>query len=219
MCYAGYGSLPAVGKICPQSQYKRGVIYTQKYPINFWRLFTACFQLSAFTFGGGYVIVPLMRKQFVDKLGWLDEHAMLDFTAIAQSTPGAMAVNASVLVGYHLLGLPGALVAIAGTVLPPLILLSLISLGYQAFIGSALVRAVLRGMEAGVCAVIVDVVASMGTAIIRRRSIYLLLIMVGAFIAASVLQVNVMLIIGVCALLGLVTTLLGKGKEADHDLS
>ena len=131
--------------------------------ISCWRLFLATFQLSAFTLGGGYVIVPLMKKQFVDKLGWLDEHTMLDFTAIAQSTPGAMAVNASVLVGYHLRGLPGALVSTAGTVLPPLLILSVISLGYRAFIENRLLQYVLHGMEAGVCAVIADVVASMAT--------------------------------------------------------
>ena len=84
----------------------------------YWKLFTSTFQLSAFTFGGGYVIVPLMKKQFVEKLGWIDEKEMLDFTAIAQSSPGAMAVNASVLLGYHLSGIPGALVSILGTVLP-----------------------------------------------------------------------------------------------------
>jgi chromate transporter len=72
----------------------------------YWKLFIYTFQLSAFTFGGGYVIVPLMKKQFVEKLGWINEQEMLDFTAIAQSSPGAMAVNASVLLGYHLSGIP-----------------------------------------------------------------------------------------------------------------
>jgi len=184
----------------------------QGYPKSIWRLFAATFQLSAFTFGGGYVIVPLMKKHFVDRLGWLDEQSMLDFTAIAQSTPGAMAVNASVLVGYHLMGFPGALVATAGTVLPPLILLSLISMGYQTFIGNELVRFVLHGMEAGVCAVIADVVASMAGAILRRRSVYLAVLMCAAFVCACILKINVMLVIIACALLGLGTTLFGMRK-------
>lgn len=135
----------------------------------YWKLFLSTFQLSAFTFGGGYVIVPLMKKQFVEKLGWIDEHEMLDFTAIAQSTPGAMAVNASVLLGYRLAGIPGALVSILGTVLPPLILLSVISVGYGAFISNQTVKNVLRGMQAGVCAVIIDVVIDMGRKIVKDK--------------------------------------------------
>ena len=112
----------------------------------FGTLFWATFQLSAFTFGGGYVIVPLMKKKFVDHLGWISEKEMLDFTAIAQSSPGAMAVNASVILGYHLAGIPGALTAVLGTILPPLALLSVISIGYSAFIGNQLVQNVLKGM-------------------------------------------------------------------------
>ena len=65
----------------------------------YWKLFTATFLLSAFTFGGGYVIVPLMKGRFVDDLGWLEEGEMLDLTAIAQSAPGPIAVNAAILVG------------------------------------------------------------------------------------------------------------------------
>ena len=77
-------------------------------------LFLSTLQLSAFTFGGGFVIIPLMRKKFVEKLHWLDEQEMMDFAAIAQSSPGAIAVNASILIGYRIAGLPGALVTVAG---------------------------------------------------------------------------------------------------------
>ena len=87
-------------------------------------LFTSTFTLSAFTFGGGFVIIPLMRKKFVEQLHWIDEEEMMDLTAIAQSSPGAIAVNASILVGYRVAGVPGALVTVLGTVLPPLIILS-----------------------------------------------------------------------------------------------
>ena len=89
-----------------------------------WQLFQSTLLISAFTFGGGYVIVPLMKKRFVDELRWLEEEETLDFIAIAQSAPGAVAVNASILLGYRIAGLPGALVAILGTILPPMITLS-----------------------------------------------------------------------------------------------
>ena len=96
-------------------------------------LFLSTLQLSAFTFGGGFVIVPLMRKKFVEELGWIEEQEMLDFTAIAQSSPGPIAVNASILVGYHVAGIPGALLTALGTILPPLVIISAISLFFQAF--------------------------------------------------------------------------------------
>lgn len=73
----------------------------------YWKLFSATFSLSAFTFGGGYIIIPLMRKKFVEQYHWIEEEEMMDLTAIAQSSPGAMAVNASILVGYRLAGIPG----------------------------------------------------------------------------------------------------------------
>ena len=71
------------------------------------KLFFSTFELSACTFGGGFVIIPLMRKKFVEELGWIEEDEMMDLTAIAQSSPGAIAVNASILVGYHVAGFPG----------------------------------------------------------------------------------------------------------------
>lgn len=181
-------------------------------------LFWATFQLSAFTFGGGYVIVPLMKKKFVDHLGWISEKEMLDFTAIAQSSPGAMAVNASVILGYHLAGIPGALTAVLGTILPPLVLLSVISIGYSAFIGNQLVQNVLKGMAAGVCAVILDVVLDMGSAIFRKKQILPMILMFGAFIAVSVFSVNVALVILVCVLVGLLRAFRKPAEgEKHHD--
>lgn len=68
---------------------------------KFRKLFLSTLQLSACTFGGGFVIIPLMRRKFVEELHWIEEEEMMDLTAIAQSSPGAIAVNASLLVGYR----------------------------------------------------------------------------------------------------------------------
>lgn len=179
------------------------------------KLFSYTFRLSAFTFGGGYVIVPLMKKQFVDKLNWIDEKEMLDFIAIAQSSPGAMAVNASVMLGYHLAGIPGALVSVFGTVLPPLILLSIISIGYSAFISNTIVKNVLRGMQAGVSAVIIDVVIDMSSKIIKNKKIFSIIIMLAAFAAVAIFKVNVVYVILICAVLGLLSVLKNKPKEEE----
>lgn len=82
--------------------------------------------------------------------------------AIAQSTPGAIAVNIAVLVGYRLAGITGAIISCVGTVLPPIVIISVVSMFYQAFRDSTIVSAILKGMEAGVAAVIVDLVIDMG---------------------------------------------------------
>ena len=170
------------------------------------KLFTSTFYLSAFTFGGGYVIIPLMRKKFVEQFHWIEETEMLDLTAIAQSA-GPIAVNASILIGYRLAGFAGAMVSTLGTVLPPLMILSLISLAYTAFQNSLIVKLVLRGMQAGVAAVIADVVISMGGDVLKQKRWLPILIMLGSFAAACFFHVNVMLIIIVCALIGLFATL------------
>lgn len=182
---------------------------------NYFGLFKSTLFLSALTIGGGYVIVPLMKKRFVDELGWLEEPEMLNMAAIAQSSPGAIAVNASILIGWRLMGISGALVAILGTVLPPLIILSVISLFYTAFRDNSAVSAVLKGMMAGVCAVIFDVVVTMGGKIIKAKKLLPIFIMVGAFFVYFVLRVNIIYIILFSGTLGMLVGLHDEktGKE------
>lgn len=173
----------------------------------YWKLFYSTFLLSGFTFGGGFVIVPLMRKKFVEEYGWLEEQEMLNITAISQSSPGAIAVNASILVGYQLAGVPGAAITIVATVLPPLIIISVISLFYMAFRANPVVNAVMHGMQAGVAAVIADVVLRMGREVVNERRLSSVLVMVGAFLAVYALDVNIILVILVCGALGVFFTM------------
>lgn len=158
-------------------------------------LFFSTLYISAFTFGGGYVIVTFMKRKFVDELHWIDEQEMLDMTALAQSSPGAIAVNAAILVGWRVEGLPGMAVAVLGSILPPMVILSAISFVYQAFAANPYVALVLKGMQAGVAAVILDVVCDLGSDVLKTRSSLLIGLMVAAFVASSLLQVNVILII------------------------
>lgn len=168
------------------------------------QLFISTFYLSAFTFGGGYVIIPLMKKKFVDDLQWIDEKEMLNLAAIAQSSPGPVAVNASILLGYRIAGISGALVTILGTVLPPLITLSLISFFYTAFRDNIVVNSVLKGMQAGIAAVIADVVINLGNTVLKERSTVSAIIMVFAFIATFFFKINVVYIILLCGFIGAV---------------
>ena len=180
-------------------------------------LFLATLQLSAFTFGGGFVIIPLMRKKFVEKLGWIDEQEMLDFTAIAQSSPGAIAVNASILVGYRVAGVPGALLTVCGTILPPLVIISVISLFYAAFRDNAIVSMAMAGMLAGVAAVIYDVVYTMGKAVFKLHRVLPVVVMLASFAAVRFLNVNIILIILVCGVVGAVDSFLRGKKQGKEE--
>ena len=164
------------------------------------KLFLSTFSLSAFTFGGGYVIVPLMKKKFVNEYGWIDEQEMLNLIAIAQSSPGAIAINSSLIIGYKLAGVLGAIIALVGTVLPPLIIISIISLFYIAFRDNKIVNGAMNGMQAGVAAIIVDVVFNMVNDV-RKKDKVSIGIMIAVFIATF--YVNIMIIILVCGIFGL----------------
>ena len=169
-------------------------------------LFITTFKLSACTFGGGFVIIPLMRKTFVEELGWIEEDEMLDLTAIAQSSPGAIAVNASILVGYHVAGFPGAMITVLGTVLPPIIIISIISMFYKAFRDNVIVNMAMAGMLCGVAAVICDVVINMAKTIFQKKRLLPVIVMLGSFVAVRFFSVNIIIIILVCGLIGAADT-------------
>lgn len=171
------------------------------------QLFFSTLKISACTFGGGFVIIPLLRKRFVEELGWIEEQEMLDLAAIAQSSPGAIAVNAAILVGYHVAGVPGALLAVLGSVLPPLVIISVISLFYQAFRDNAVVSMAMAGMLCGVAAVLLDVVIRMAKPLLKQRRILPIAMLLGAFVATRYFSVNILIIILVCGLIGAVDVL------------
>lgn len=189
---------------------------------KYWKLFTTCFYISTFTFGGGFVIIPLMRRRFVEDLKWLEENEMMDLTAIAQSSPGAIAVNAAILTGYKIGSVAGAMIAMLATVLPPVIIITVISFFYNAFRENAVVGAVMKGMQAGVAAVICDVVIRMGSGVFKEKNALFVIIMAAAFILTFFLDVNVIFIILGCILLSVCIFLFkaaAKSKKRRKSLS
>ncbi|MBR2957356.1 MAG: chromate transporter [Clostridia bacterium] len=180
------------------------------------KLFTSTLYISAFTFGGGFVIVTFMKKKFVDALHWIDEKEMLDITALAQSAPGAIAVNAAILVGWNVAGLPGMIVAVLGTIIPPMVIIGVISLFYTAFAANKYVALVLKGMQAGVAAVILDVVCGLGLKVIKTKQWINYLVMVAAFVATFFFDLNVIFVIVAALVIGVVKALIihkrGLGK-------
>lgn len=181
-----------------------------------WTLFKSMFVLSACTFGGGFVIVSLMKKRYVEELGWLEEDEMLDVTAITQSAPGPLPVNASVIIGYRMAGIIGALTAILGTILPPMVIISVISVFYEQFRTNPYIATALEVMRAGVAAVIFDVVINLAGNVVKTKRILYIAMMVTAFVATYILDVSAMIIIFVCLGIGLIDlffTLRKKGKN------
>lgn len=176
------------------------------------KLFFSTLYLSTFTFGGGYVIVTLLKNKFVDEYHWIDEEEMLDLVAIAQSSPGAIAVNGAIVVGYKLGGIAGVIISVLGAILPPMVILSLISFIYNIFITNPYVRSMLNGMTAGVGAVIISVVYDMGSNIIKKKDFIQILIMIVSFILCYFFEVNVIYIILAVAVFGAVRTILSERK-------
>ena len=175
-------------------------------------LFFSTLTLSAFTFGGGYVIISLMKRKFVDELHWLEEDEMLDMTAIAQSCPGAVAVNASILVGNRVAGALGTLVAVVGTMIPPFVIIGIISFCYDAFRTNVYVAAALKGMELGIAAVIADVTVNLSRSAWRESRWGGAVTMALAFCASWFFDVNVLWIILACALYGLGRTWIAERR-------
>lgn len=175
-------------------------------------LFYTMLYISAFTFGGGFVIVTFMKKKFVDKLHYIDEEEMLDYIALSQSSPGAIAVNCAILVGWKAAGFAGMLAATLGTVIPPVAILSVVSYFYAAFKDNLYVSLMLKGMQAGVAAVIADVVWDMTAKLIKKKKPALYVILAAAFLAVFLFKVNVMLIIAAALAVGAVMAFITTKK-------
>ena len=178
-----------------------------------WILFKSMFLLSACTFGGGFVIVSLMKKKFVEELKWLEEDEMLDITAITQSSPGPLPVNASVIIGYRMQGIPGSLAAVLGTILPPMFVISLICVFYTEFRQNLYIAAALQVMRAGVAAVILDVTWNLAKNVWNSHSVFYTSPMALSFCGAYFFGVSAMIIILICLVIGITEAVLTSYKK------
>ncbi len=169
----------------------------------FWTLFKTTFIISAFTVGGGFVIIPLLKGKFVDEYHWINDKDALDMVAIAQSMPGVVAVNSAIILGYRMAGILGTLVALVATVLPCLITLSIISYCYDFFIQNAYIRMALKGMQCGATALIVNVGIDLLVKQCKKKLVLPLLIIAATFIGNIWFQLNIMALVIVDGMIGL----------------
>ena len=181
----------------------------------YWQLFKNIFIISACTFGGGFVIIGMIKEKFVEKLHWITEEEILDMTAIAQSAPGPLGVNMAIITGYRIRKIPGALICALGAVMPPLIIISMISVFYNQFRDNKVIALALQVMRAGVAAVIFNVVIDMVGSIFKTKSILWILVMLLAFAATVIFKVNAIVVIVICAVIGLIYSMTAERRGGE----
>lgn len=177
------------------------------------KLFFSMMQISAFTFGGGFVIIGMMRKKYCEEYHWVTDDEALDMTAIAQSAPGALAVNSSIIFGYRIAGVKGAFVSALATVIPPIVIISIVTVFYNAFITNEIIKIALQVMRAGVAAIIVDVVIDLANGIIQTKNTLNVILMIAAFIASWYFGVSSITIILIFISLGIAMNFVHSKKD------
>ncbi|MBR1397777.1 MAG: chromate transporter [Selenomonadaceae bacterium] len=170
---------------------------------SYWLLFKSTFIVSMFTVGGGYVIIPLLKAKFVDEYHWINDQETLDMIAIAQSTPGIMAVNTAIMLGYKMGGILGAVTGMFATVLPPLIIITIVAAFYDLFASNEYVTLVLKGMQCGATALLLNVAIDLLRKQFAKKLILPIVIIIATFIANLFFDVNIMILVLIDAVIGL----------------
>ena len=175
-------------------------------------LFVTTFIISAST-SGGYAIVGLIKDKVVNKKKWVSEDEMSELLAIAQTAPGPIAINTSIILGYRLAGSPGAIITMLGTALPPLIIMSIVAVFYEQFKEITIIKNIMRGMLPGVSALLVNVTIDLFTNLTKQKSILSYVLFVFAFIIIKYTNISVLFVAIACALAGVIKVLIMKEKK------
>ncbi len=185
------------------------------------QLFLTMFKIGLFTFGGGYAMIALLENEFVSKNKWVDKDEFLNMLAIAESTPGPIAINSATYLGYKMLGALGSLVATLGVVLPSFIIIFIISLFFDAFLSFTIVQHAFRGIQACVIYLILSAGIKMFKGIKKTPfNIIIAAAVTVCMLAFSVLAVKFSTIfyILICGTLGIAVYLFGRlgGKKEEN---
>lgn len=175
-------------------------------------LFYTFFKIGAFTFGGGYAMIPLIQREAVEKNGWVSDDDILDIITIAESTPGPIAINSATFIGYKTAGVMGSFMATFGVVLPSFVLISLISYVLTAFQNIQAVAFAFNGIRAGVLALLIKALWGMYKK--APKGVVPYAVMGAAFLITAFLNVNVLVVIVSCAIAGLVSSLVMARRES-----
>ena len=176
-------------------------------------LFWTFFKIGAFTFGGGYAMIPLIQREMAEKKGWISEKDILDIVAISESTPGPISVNSATFVGYQVGGVMGSFLATLGVVLPSFIIILAVSFMLKQFEQIRAVKYAFWGIRAGVLALIIKGFISMYKQCPKNIFSYIIAFL--AFAASAIFSFNVLIIIVSAAAVGLAATIIAErsGKK------
>ena len=174
------------------------------------KLFLTFFKIGAFTFGGGYAMIPLIQKETVETNKWLSDDDILEIIAITESTPGPIAINSATFVGYKVCGFWGSFFATLGVVLPSFIIILIISYILREFQNIKAVKYAFNGIRAGVLALLIKAIISMYKKVQKNLVSYI--VMAFSFIIVAFFDINVLFVIIGCALIGLISSLYAKRR-------
>ena len=176
-----------------------------------WKVFLTFFKIGAFTFGGGYAMIPFIQRETVEKHGWISDDDILEIVAIAESTPGPIAINSATFVGYRTCGVWGSFCATFGVVLPSFVIISLISALLSEFQDIKWVQYAFFGIRAGVLALVLKALWGMYKKC--KKNIFSYCVMAFAFVMSAILDLNVLIVIVCCAAFGLIHSLWAARRE------
>ena len=179
-------------------------------------LFFTFFKIGLFTFGGGYAMIALLEEEFIQRRRWLDKDEFLDMTAIAESTPGPVAINSATYLGYKLAGVPGAAVATVAVCLPSFLIIYAISLFFEQFTQLTVIANAFKGIQ--VC--VIYLIFSAGVRMLQAldRSLFSSGVLLSVFLAMTSLSlagisVSSILLILLSGAAGVAAWLLSRRKE------
>ena len=175
-----------------------------------WKVFATFFKIGAFTFGGGYAMIPIIQKEAVEKNAWVTDDDILEIIAIAESTPGPIAINSATFVGYRTCGVLGSVAATLGVVLPSFMVIFALSFVLRQFQELKAVQYAFNGIRAGVLALLCKALWGMYKKNKKNWASYT--VMAGAFILTAFVNVSVLPVIIGCAVFGLVTAKIMERK-------
>lgn len=174
-------------------------------------MFWAFFKIGAFTLGGGFAMIPLMKVEMVDKQKWIKEEEFLDIIAVTQSAPGAVAINTSIYVGYKLSGLLGSVVATLGTVLPSFLIILLVVFFYADMKSNTYVKKAFQGIYPAIVVLILTAALNLWKAAFKNKMGIAVAIL--ALVALIVFDIHPILVILASGILGI---FLKKGARAQE---
>lgn len=175
-----------------------------------WALFCTFFKIGGFTFGGGYAMIPLIQKETVENKKWITDDDILEIIAIAESTPGPIAINSATFVGYRTCGVLGAVCATLGVVLPSFVIILIISFVLEQFQELKAVQYAFNGIRAGVLALLFKALWGMYKKSPKGWAAYV--VMAAAFVLTAFVKINVLFVIIFCAVFGLVTATMAERR-------